>query len=294
LPYLPCPFVSGRGHTPRRRRSDPGSAERKVDVEPLEYNNFQVRLAGSPEEIDAAQALRYRVFYEEMAAIPTPEMRKRHRDFDSFDPICDHLLVIDREKSNGAIGVVGTYRLLRRSVALCNAGFYSAQEYDLSALLRYPGEIVELGRSCVDSGYRSGSVMQMLWRGLAEYVRVHHVHVLFGCASFPGTKPDEMGAQLSYLHHFHMAPRWLRPRALDHHYVPMAILPRSGIDAQAAIAELPPLIKGYLRVGGFVGDGAVVDHQFNTTDVCVIVKTDQLTEKYDRRYLRPSAQGESL
>ena len=263
-------------------------------MEPLEYNNFQVRLAASPEEIDAAQALRYRVFYEEMAATSTPEMRKKRRDFDSFDPICDHLLVIDREKSNGAIGVVGTYRLLRRSVALRHDGFYSAQEYDLSTLLSYPGEIVELGRSCVDCGYRSGSVMQMLWRGLAEYVREHHIHVMFGCASFPGTKPDEMGAQLSYLHHFHMAPRALRPRALDHHYVPMAILPRSGIDAQAALSELPPLIKGYLRVGGFVGDGAVVDHQFNTTDVCVIVKTDQLTEKYDRRYRRPSAYGESL
>jgi L-ornithine Nalpha-acyltransferase len=134
----------------------------------------------------------------------------------------------------------------------------------------------------------------MLWRGLAEYVREYDIHLMFGCASFPGTKPDEMGAQLSYLHHFHLAPQGLRPRALDHHYVPMAILPASGIDAQAALAELPPLIKGYLRVGGFVGDGAVIDHQFNTTDVCVIVKTDQMTEKYDRRYRRPAAQCEGL
>jgi putative hemolysin len=288
----PAIFVCGRNA--RREVAGRLSPSERDNVVPLEYNNFQVRLAGSAEEIDAAQALRYRVFYEEMAATPTAEMRNKRRDFDSFDSICDHLLVIDREKSNGAVGVVGTYRLLRRSVALCHDGFYSAQEYDLSALLRYPGEIVELGRSCVDSEYRSGSVMQMLWRGLAEYVREHHIHVMFGCASFPGTKLDEMGAQLSYLHHFHMAPRALRPRALDHHYVSMGILPRSGIDAQAALSELPPLIKGYLRVGGFVGDGAVVDHQFNTTDVCVIVKTDQLTEKYDRRYRRHSAYGESL
>jgi putative hemolysin len=263
-------------------------------VEPIRFNNFEVRLAGSPEELDAAQALRYRVFYEEMAATPIAEMREKRRDFDSFDPICDHLLVIDLDKAHDAIGVVGTYRLLRRSVALVHDGFYSAQEYDLSALLRYPGEIVELGRSCVDSEYRGGSVMQMLWRGLAAYVREHDLHVMFGCASFPGTKPNEMGAQLSYLHYFHMAPQWLRPRALDHHYVSMGILPRSGVDAQAALAKLPPLIKGYLRVGGFFGDGAVVDHQFNTTDVCVIVKTDQLTEKYDRHYRRLAGQGESL
>ncbi len=292
LPYLARNFVCGGTHA-ARSPVGLGRSEREY-VEPIHHNNFQVRLARSPEDLDAAQALRYRVFYEEMAATPTAEMREKRRDFDAFDPICDHLLVIDQDKANGAIGVVGTYRLLRRSVALLHGGFYSAQEYDLSALLRYPGEIVELGRSCVDSGYRGGTVMQMLWRGLAQYVREHDLHVMFGCASFPGTKPDEMGAQLSYLYHYHMAPQWLRPRALDHHYVPMGILPLSGFDAKAVLANLPPLIKGYLRVGGFFGDGAVVDHQFNTTDVCVIVKTDQLTEKYDRHYRRPSAQGENL
>jgi L-ornithine Nalpha-acyltransferase len=262
-------------------------------VEPLAFGNYQVRLAETDTELDAAQALRYRVFYEEMAAAPSPEMRAKRRDFDHFDAICDHLLVIDREKSNGAVGVVGTYRLLRRSVALAHGGFYSAQEYDLSALLGYPGEIVELGRSCVDTDYRSRGVMQMLWRGLAAYVRHHDISLMFGCASFPGTEPTAMGTQLSYLHHYHLAPQTLRPRALAHHYVSMGILPPDRFDAQAALAELPPLIKGYLRVGGFFGDGAVVDHQFNTTDVCVIVKTDQLTEKYDRRYRRSATPSES-
>ena len=117
---------------------------------------------------------------------------------------------------------------------------------------------------------------------------------MFGCASFPGTDPAQLAAQLSYLHHYHLAPPALRPRALAHHYVPMGILPQSDFDAQAALAELPPLIKGYLRVGGFVGDGAVVDHPFNTTDVCVIVKTDQLSDKYDKRYRRPSSPADSI
>lgn len=253
-------------------------------MEPLTYNNFQVRLAASEADIEAAQRLRYRVFYEEMAATPTPEMRVHRRDFDAFDSVCDHLLVINSDTDNGDPAVVGTYRLLRRSVASMHDGFYTEQEYDLDGVLTYPGEIVEVGRSCVDAAYRSRGVMQLLWRGLAEYVRVHKIRLMFGCASFPGTEPDEMGAQLTYLHHFHLAPITLRPRALAHHYVPMARVPPGGLDTRAVLADLPPLIKGYLRVGGFVGDGAVVDHQFNTTDVCVIVKTDQLTEKYERRY----------
>lgn len=254
-------------------------------MKPLQYNTFQVRLAKTSKEIEAAQALRYRVFYEEMEALPTPEMLARRLDFDDFDSFCDHLLVIDAEAVGGsAATVVGTYRLLRRSVALQHGGFYSQQEYDVSPLLDFPGEIVELGRSCVDSAYRSRGVMQLLWRGLAAYVAAHDIHLMFGCASFPGTEPEHVGAQLAYLHHYHLAPENLRPRALPQRYVDMELLPPSGIDVPSVLADLPPLIKGYLRVGGFVGDGAVVDPQFNTTDVCVIVHTQRLTEKYERRY----------
>lgn len=264
-------------------------AEHKRDLEPLHVNNFLIRLADSPADVEAAQALRYRVFYEEMMALPSPEARQRRLDSDGFDPICDHLLVIDTDHSNGTLAVVGTYRLLRRSVADRMGGFYTAQEYDLSSLLELPGEMVEVGRSCVDPGYRSRGVMQLLWRGLAAYVIHYDIDVLFGCASFPGVATEAMDPALSYLHHYHLAPSGLRPRALDHHYVPMARMPPSVIDVQAVVADLPPLIKGYLRLGGFVGDGAVVDRQFNTTDVCMIVKTDQVTKKYDRHYRRPAA-----
>ncbi|MFO1128858.1 MAG: GNAT family N-acyltransferase [Rhodospirillales bacterium] len=260
-------------------------------MEPLTYGNFQVRLAASEADIEAAQRLRYRVFYEEMAATPTPEMRAHRRDFDAFDGVCDHLLVINSEPGDGD-PVVGTYRLLRRPVAMAHGGFYTEQEYDLDGVLTYPGEIVEVGRSCVDAAYRSRGVMQLLWRGLARYVHVHDIQLMFGCASFPGTEPDQMGAQLTYLHHFHLAPSSLRPKALPHIYVPMERVPPDDLDTRAVLADLPPLIKGYLRVGGFIGDGAVVDHQFNTTDVCVIVKTDQLTEKYEKRYRVDRPTGE--
>jgi putative hemolysin len=262
---------------------EPGAG---VRMEPLQFNHLEVRLAQSPDEVEAAQALRYRVFYDEMGATPSAEVRALKLDVDRYDPICDHLLVIDKDKANGAQCVVGTYRLLRRSVAQRHGGFYSDSEYDTAPLKVLPGELVELGRSCVDPGYRSRSVMQLLWRGLAAYVHTFDIHLMFGCASFPGTDPAQIGAGLAYLHHYHLAPRPLRPRALPQHYVPMDRVPRTSLDVQAAIGGLPPLIKGYLRVGGFVGDGAVVDHQFNTTDVCVIVKTDQLTAKYERRYRR--------
>ncbi|WP_223291550.1 GNAT family N-acetyltransferase [Defluviicoccus vanus] len=260
-------------------------------MQPFTVKNFQVRLAASDADLDASQALRYRVFYEEMAAIPSPEVQARRRDFDHFDPVCDHLLVLDMN-GGGQGSVVGTYRLLRRSVALQHSGFYTEQEYDLDGVLTHPGEIVEVGRSCVDAAYRSRGVMQLLWRGLADYVRVHEIQVMFGCASFSGTDPTQVGAQLSYLYHHHLAPEAIRPRALPELYVSMNLLSASEVDGQAVLNDLPPLIKGYLRVGGYVGDGAVVDHQFNTTDVCVIVNTDQLTGKYERRYKRLAAEQE--
>lgn len=253
----------------------------------LSYKNFEVRLAETSYEIDAAQALRYSVFYDELGAAPSPEMRRTQRDFDGFDSICDHIVVIDRAKSNGIPCIVGTYRVVRKSVAEKTGGFYSAQEYDLSALINYPGEILELGRSCVHADYRKGAVMQLLWRGIAEYVRDHQCGVMFGCASFHGTEPDALRAPLSYLYHKHLAPDELRPRALDDLYVEMSRLPAEDLDESAALAALPPLLKGYMRIGGFVGDGAVIDHQFNTTDVCIIVETKKLTEKYQRHY-KPS------
>ncbi|MCP5366128.1 MAG: GNAT family N-acetyltransferase [Hyphomicrobiales bacterium] len=245
---------------------------------------FEVRLAESDREIDAAQALRYQVFYEEMSARPSREMARRRRDFDDFDAICDHLIVIDKERSNGVPCVVGTYRLLRRSVATRHGGFYSAQEYDLAPLLTLPGESVELGRSCVAADYRTRGVMQVLWGGLAQYIDTHGIEVMFGCASFPGTEPEDRAEGLSYLYDRHLAPAPMRPRALDHHYVNMRRSDIAARDERDLLQLLPPLIKGYLRVGGYVGDGAVIDHQFDTTDVCIIVQTERVTEKYLRHY----------
>ena len=268
---------------PQRQARTAALSSSLVDVR---SGALQVRLAESVADIDAAQALRYRVFYEEMGAAPNPDMARLRRDFDSFDAICDHLLVIDHARGSGAAAVVGTYRLIRRAAAVRHGSFYSASEYDIAKIVLYPGEILELGRSCVDAAARNRPTMQLLWRGIASYVFHYDIALMFGCASLRGTDPDALAAPLSYLYYRHLAPMALRPRALPHRHVDMRRLDRSAIEPSVALAALPPLIKGYLRLGGFVGDGAVIDHQFNTTDVCVVVKTDLVTDKYYRHYER--------
>jgi L-ornithine Nalpha-acyltransferase len=249
-------------------------------------DGLEVRLAENDGEIAAAQALRYRVFFEEMGARPTPAMRARRADFDDFDRICDHLLVIDTAKGRGEAGVIGTYRLIRRQVGEAFGRFYTEGEYDIANILAHGGNFMELGRSCVDAGYRNGATMKKLWDGIAAYVFDHGIELMFGCASLPGTDPAQLAGHLSYLYHNHLAPESLRPRALPHLYVDMALAPKDSHNPRRALAELPPLIKGYLRLGGFVGDGAVIDHQFNTTDICVMVKTDLITAKYRAHYDR--------
>lgn len=249
-------------------------------------SRLEVRLAANEEEIVAAQALRYRVFYDEMGAKPTSDMAARQSDFDDFDAICDHLLVLDHERGKGGKAVVGTYRLIRRSVGEAHGRFYTASEYDIAKILAKGGNFMELGRSCVDKDYRTGTTMQIMWGGIANYVWEHGVDLMFGCASLPGTDPAALATQLSYLHHFHLAPEEIRPRALDSLYVDMNLVPQDELNPRRSLASLPPLVKGYLRLGGFVGEGAVIDHQFNTTDVCVMVKTELVTAKYAKHYDR--------
>jgi putative hemolysin len=269
-----------------------GSASDPVEcVVDIRSGPLQVRLAESAADIDAAQALRYRIFYESLGAQPPPEMARRRRDADHFDDGCDHLLVLDYSRGSGADAVVGTYRLIRRATAARLGGFYSAKEFDVSPLVVHPGEILELGRSCVDPAHRQRPVMQLLWSGIAAYVFHYHITLMFGCASLPGTNPDVLAMPLSYLYHYHRAPPSLRPRALAERYVEMCRVHRDAIEPNQALSALPPLIKGYLRLGGFVGDGAVVDEQFNTTDVCILVKTDLVTEKYSRHYERQSREA---
>ena len=263
-----------------------GSPASSAEIVKVVAGDFEIRLAQTRAEVDAAQSLRYRVFYEEMKARPTPEMAVLHRDFDGYDAVCDHLLVLDRRRGEGPEGIVGTYRLIRRVAADRMGSFYSTAEYDVGLMADYPGEVLELGRSCIEKSARNTATMQMLWRGIALYAFHYDIQVMFGCASFPGTDPAQHALPLSYLHEHHLAPPAIRVRAQPKRFVKMDTLAPGTYDARRALTRVPPLIKGYLRLGGFVGEGAVIDEQFNTVDVFIIVKTELVTEKYIRHYER--------
>ena len=252
----------------------------------LRVGSLGVRIAVTAAEVDAVQALRYRVFYEEMGATADAVATAARRDRDIYDAVADHLLVVDHAIGSGAEGIVGTYRLIQREAAAKLGRFYSADEYEITSIVNFPGRILELGRSCVDAAYRSRVAMQLLWRGIAAYVFHYQIDLMFGCASLHGTDPDKLAADLTYLYYNHLAPPAVRPRALPHRYVDMRRMAPELLDSKRVQAQLPPLIKGYLRLGGFVGDGAVIDRQFNTTDVAVVVKTDLVTDKSYRHYER--------
>lgn len=251
---------------------------------------LEVRLAETDSEMEAAQRLRYRVFYEEMSAIPSPAMREVRRDFDKFDEFCDHMLVVDRETldEDGQPLVVGTYRLMRDVDAARAGGFYTQGEYDIAGMLarmKTGARLLELGRSCVLDTYRSrAACMQLLWKGVMVYNARFSIDVMFGCASFAGTDPDALKLPLSYLYHFHGMPAELAVRAQPHLYVNMNRMPKEAIDPKEALRSLPPLVKGYVRLGATIGDGAVIDRQFGTTDVLIFVPLDNINARYKNRF----------
>ncbi|WP_420555717.1 GNAT family N-acetyltransferase [Roseovarius sp.] len=242
---------------------------------------FTVRLARDEADLQAAQRLRYDVFVSELGGDGPLVDHEAKLERDRFDPYFDHLLLSD-DSRGGAI--VGVYRVLRDDQADKAGQFYSEDEYDLSVLKRSGRRIMELGRSCLAEGYRGGAAMYHLWNGLARYVTEHDIEILFGVASFHGTDPAKLAQPLSLLHHRHLAPEALRVRTVAEHYQPLDLVPEDQIDRRAAMLQVPALIKAYLRLGGFVGDGAFIDETFNTTDVCLVMDTGRLNARQKAIY----------
>ena len=249
---------------------------------------LEVRLARTSAEIRRAQKLRYDVFYKEMSAIADTALYFARRDIDLFDAVCDHLLVIDHAARtlprtlHKAPAIVGTYRLLRQDIAERTGGFYSASEFDVGSLVARHCDLkfLELGRSCVLPPYRNKRTVELLWHGIWAYVLEHRMDVMIGCASLDGTDPDRLALPLSFLHHYARAPEPWRTMALPHRYLELNRMPKAAVAPKAALQLLPPLIKGYLRLGAFVGDGAVIDRQFGTTDVLIILPVSAIRARY--------------
>ena len=243
--------------------------------------SLEVRLARSASDVRRAQRLRYEVFYDEMAATPPGVARLTRHDADRFDSICDHLLVLDRQ-IDGKTRVVGAYRLLRQEVAQRHGGFYSQDEFDIASLIaRHPGKrFLELGRSCVLKEFRDKRTVELLWQGIWAYVRHHRIDAMFGCASFPGADAARLALPLSFLAHHARADEHWRAPAQPGRAVAMNMLTPDVIDQRVALRTLPPLIKGYLRVGASFGEHAVIDRAFNTTDVLVILPVERINPRY--------------
>jgi putative hemolysin len=245
--------------------------------------SLEIRLARHAADVRRAQRLRYRVFYEEGGALPNMWTRLARRDADRFDGICDHLLVLDHAniRPSGRPSVVATCRLLRQGVAERNGGFYSAGEFDIGGLLaRHAGAFGELGRSCVLAPYRNKRTVELLWHGIWTCMLRHRIDAMIGCGSLEGTDPDALALPLSFLHHFAAAPTAWQARALPGQRIEMNRMPKDAIGPKAALRALPPLIKGYLRLGAYVGDGAVIDRQFGTTDVFVVLPVAAISARY--------------
>jgi L-ornithine Nalpha-acyltransferase len=252
-----------------------------------EDSPYILRLATTPEDLTAAQRLRYAVFVAELGGDGPLVDHDRRLERDAFDSHFDHLVLVDRRLDpTGLDHVIGAYRVLPGDRRPAAGRFYSETEYDLTPLLASGRRLLELGRSCVDADHRGGTAMFHLWNGLAEYVLERGIEVLFGVASFHGTDLAALAEPLSYLHHHHLAPPEMRVRALPPDRQEMALVPPERLDRKAAMAATPALIKAYLRLGGFVGDGAYIDRAFNTTDVCLVMDTGQMSARHRDFYIR--------
>lgn len=245
---------------------------------------IEVRLAANPIEIEAAQALRFEVFFKDRG-FKSDQLNPL--DSDAFDPHCAHLLILD----TAVLGtlkdqLVGTARLLPGDNAPAAGGFYSENEFTLRSLQsRQNGKrFLEIGRTCIKAEWRSKRTVELMWQGIWSYALDNKVDVLVGCASLNGTVPAAHAMALSLMHHHFRAKGAWRAKALPERFSRMDLMPAEAINLKQAMMALPPLLKGYLRVGAMIGEGCVIDADFGTTDVFVVLPVAKIARRYIRHY----------
>ena len=252
----------------------------------IETENLIIRLAETNSEIKKAQSLRYSVFYKEKNAKASLFKKMLRRDFDKIDRFADHLIVIDKNRRSLQNNIIGTYRLIRGDLANQYGGFHTSTEFDLSNIFQLykNNQILELGRSCVHKKYRNGATVNLLWKAIANYINIYNIKILLGCASFPGTNVMNFSDELAYLKKNYSLQSKLSVKSLDANIYPINNSKNKNIGNLKLFIKLPPLIKGYLRVGGKVSESCFVDHDFNTIDLCVVVQTNDINNKYKKRF----------
>ena len=236
------------------------------------YKNYELQLIDKNSPfLKSAQKLRFNSFFGN-------QFRKKKFDQDIYDRFSEHLVVLDNSKFRKK--VIGTYRLLTQEMMPSCYDFYTSSEFDISKLKKKSINILEVGRSCVDESYRDGRIIKLLWRGLAREIMLRNSELVMGCASFPTIDPNQIIEELSYLQHFHHPPKSFETVPIKSKAPKLKILRKSDLNPKIIFQRLPPLIKAYIRTGAWFGTGCVVDSEFKTIDVCVILKTQNIKNKY--------------
>ena len=254
----------------------------KIEFEPIIFKNFTIKIAETNFEIKKAQSLRYKIFFREKKIKRNNLKSLLQRDFDFYDKISDHLIIIDNNREVKD-NVIGTYRLLRGNCAKLYRGFYTEQEFDISNLKKKfsSKDILELGRSCVHPEYRSGIILKLLWQGISKYIKLCKIKILIGCASFNGTNPSKFKDEFSLLYKSYRLPKNYNVRSHQDNEISL----RKNFKQSTILNRLPPLIKGYLRAGGMVSENFYIDKEFETIDYCVIMLTEKIVSRYQNKFL---------
>ena len=254
----------------------------KIKIDTITYKNFTIKIAENNLEIKKAQSLRYKIFFEEKKIKKKKLKFLLQRDYDFYDKISDHLIIIDNNRKVKD-NVVGTYRLLRGNFAKLYKGFYTEQEFDISNLKKNfsSKNILELGRSCIHPEYRSGIILKLLWQGISKYIKIYKIKLLMGCASFNGTNPRKFEDEFSLLYKCYRLPRNYDVDSLQNNQISL----KKNFDNFTILNKLPPLIKGYLRAGGLVSKNFYIDREFETIDYCVIMLTEKIVSRYHKKFL---------
>tara|TARA_B100001939_G_scaffold207151_1_gene178134 strand:+ start:2088 stop:2915 length:828 start_codon:yes stop_codon:yes gene_type:complete len=247
---------------------------------------FDVKLADSKNEIKSAQKLRYQVFFSERNKKKIFNIDNFRKDSDKYDNYCDHIVVIHKKSKFSKNKIVGTYRLLKQSVAENKSGFYSSEEYDLTKLLNSNKyfNMLELSRSCISKDFRNKNVLQLMWKEIYKYIENNKVDAMFGTASFLDTNLYNLSNQLIYLNNSHKMPNEIMVNALDKCRAKIDYSRNIKMNLKL-VKSLPTLIKGYLKLNAYIGDGAVVDHKFKTTDIFVFLPVNDINYQYVKKII---------
>jgi putative hemolysin len=247
---------------------------------------FDVKLADSKNEIKSAQKLRYQVFFSERNKKKIFNIDNFRKDSDKYDNYCDHIVVIHKKSKFSRNKIVGTYRLLKQSVAENKSGFYSSEEYDLTKLLNSNKyfNMLELSRSCISKDFRNKNVLQLMWKEIYKYIENNKVDAMFGTASFLDTNLYNLSNQLIYLNNSHKMPNEIMVNALDKCRAKIDYSRNIKMNLKL-VKSLPTLIKGYLKLNAYIGDGAVVDHKFKTTDIFVFLPVNDINYQYVKKII---------